>query len=88
MTYSKELTKSIRGKVISGEQLFFIAFTLSLVASFIVNTTFMVYLRINMVNWVNYAALTLLVIKIYIFDQFRWPEYIAITLVLGLAFLS
>lgn len=88
MTYSKELTKSIRGKVISGEQLFFIAFTLSLVASFIVNTTFMVYLRINMVNWVNYAALALLVIKIYIFDQFRWSEYIAITLVLGLAFLS
>lgn len=88
MTYSKELTKSIRDKVISGEQLFFIAFTLSLIASFVVNTTFMIYLRINMVNWVNYAAFALLLIKIYIFDQFKWPEYIAMTIVLALSFLS
>ena len=88
MAYSKEISKSLSSKVISGEQLFFIAFTLSLVASFIVNTTFMIYLRINMVNWINYAALALLLIKIYIFDRFKWPEYIVITVVFMLAFLS
>lgn len=88
MAYSKEISKSLSSKVISGEQLFFIAFTLSLVASFIVNTTFMIYLRINMVNWINYAALALLLIKIYIFERFKWPEYIVITVVFMLAFLS
>lgn len=87
-TFIKEKFKSINNKVISGEQLFFLAFTLSLIASFVVNTTFMVYLRINMVNWVNYLALALLLIKIYIFDRFNWQEYIIITLVLTLAILS
>lgn len=72
----------------SGEQLFFIAFTLSLVASFVVNTTFMVYLRLNMVNWVNYAAFALLLVKIYIFDRFDWLEYVVITIVIALSFLS
>lgn len=88
MAYSKETVRSLSNKVISGEQLFFIAFTLSLVASFIVNTTFMIYLRINMVNWVNYFAVALLLIKIYIFDYFKLSEYIAITAILALAFLS
>lgn len=88
VTYSKETTKSLSGRVISGEQLFFFAFTLSLVASFVVNTTFMNYLKLNMVNWVNYAAFSILLVKIYIFDRFKWPEYVVITIVLALAFLS
>lgn len=87
-TYLKDKVRWVNNKVISGEQLFFFAFTISLIASFVVNTTFMIYLRINQVNWFNYFALFLLVIKIYIFDSFNWKEYIAITITLALAFFS
>lgn len=87
-TFLSNKIEQVRNKTINGELLFFVALTLSLTASFIVNTTFMTYLRINMVNWVNYFAIALLVIKIYIFDKFKWQEYLAITVILFLAFLS
>ena len=42
------------GKIeISGEKLFFIALTLSLIASFIISTTFMPYIQVKHLNWVN-----------------------------------
>ena len=88
ITFSRDKLRWFNNKTISGEQLFFAAFALSLIASFVFNTTFMDYLNVNYVNLVNYLAFALLIVKIYIFDNFKWYEYIGITVILGLAFLS
>lgn len=88
ITLSKDKFNWFNNRVIGGEQLFFVAFTLSLIASFIFNTTFMDYLNVNYVNLVNYLAFALLILKIYIFDDFKWYEYIILTVILGLTFLS
>lgn len=77
------------GKIeISGEKLFFIALTLSLIASFIISTTFMPYIQVKHLNWVNYLAIGILLMKIYIFDQWHLSEYVGITIILCLSFIS
>ena len=69
ITFSRDKLRWFNNKTISGEQLFFAAFALSLIASFVFNTTFMDYLNVNYVNLVNYLAFALLIVKIYIFDD-------------------
>lgn len=73
---------------ISGEKLFFIAYSISLVASFIISTTFMQYFQIRHLNWFNYLAIGILVVKIYIFDHYNLYQYSLITLLLLIGFLS
>ncbi len=77
------------GKIeFSGEKLFFISLTMSLISSFIINTTFMPYIQVKHLNWVNYLAIGILLIKIYIFDQWHLTEYLGITIILFLSFIS
>ncbi|GGI63596.1 polymerase [Limosilactobacillus caviae] len=78
----------LKNKRIYGEQLYFIALSLSLVASFIINTTFMIYFNVKHLNWINYFSFGLLMIKIFVFDRFNIKQYLSIIIIIFLAVLS
>lgn len=80
--------KNIGNISINGEKIFLFALTVSLAASFIINTTFMSFIEIKHLNWINYLMIGLLLIKIYIFDSFSWIQYLIITCLAFLGFIS
>ena len=73
---------------INGEHIFIIALTTSLIISFIINTTFMPFIEVKHLNWVNYLMIGMLIVKVYIFDNFNLKQYLIITIILLLSFIS
>lgn len=70
---------------LTGEKLFFFAYTVSLFCSFIINTTFMQYIPVRYLNWVNYLMILILILKVIIFDHLKPSQLIFSGILLVLA---
>lgn len=70
---------------LTGEKLFFFAYTISLFCSFIINTTFMQYIPVRYLNWINYLMILALVLKVIIFDHSKPIQLLFFGLLLMLA---
>lgn len=73
---------------LNGEHIFFFAYTVSLIVSFIINTTFMPFIQVKHLNWVNYLMFALLIVKIFIFDNINYKNYLFTIAVLLVAIIS
>lgn len=71
---------------ISGEKIFLFCFSVTLIASFLANTTFTQYIVIKDFNRINYLMMFVLALKIYILDDFNWKQLFAVSglLLLGI----
>lgn len=61
---------------LTGERLFFFAYTVSLFCSFIINTTFMQYIPVRYLNWINYLMVSILILKVIIFDHLKLKQLV------------
>lgn len=61
------------------EMFYLILFSISLISSFIINTTFMQYFPVKLFNRINYAVIFFLALKVYVFDKFNYKQLFLIT---------
>lgn len=73
---------------LTGEKLFFFAYTISLFCSFIINTTFMQYIPVRYLNWLNYLMILILILKVVVFDHLMPKQLLLSGLLLMLAIYS
>lgn len=88
MSWLKAKSRLLFNTEVDGEVLFFIALSISLLSSFIINTTFMPHLHVKYLNRVNYLAFALLAIKIYIFDDNKFVNNLMVTMAIIIGFIS
>lgn len=70
------------------ESLYLLLLLITLVVSFLSNTTFMEYIPVKFLNRINYLVLFLLIVKIYVLDKYKVKSIILITGILTIAVLS
>lgn len=80
--------KQINQIQLSGENIYLFALTVTLVVSFLANTTFVQYIAVKNFNRINYLILGILVLKIFILDNYRWYELAGIFFVLAIGVYS
>ena len=73
---------------LNGEKLFFFAYTVSLFVSFVISTTFMQYIPVRYLNWINYMLMLILLLKILVFDNFKLWQLGLMSLIMILAIYS
>lgn len=73
---------------ISGQEIFLLAFVLYFFLSFISTSTFMQYLPSKIINLSSYISVGLIIIKIYLLDNFEWKQLTLVTLGLIVAAVS
>lgn len=83
-----EISKATRNYLINGCQIYFMAFVICYLSSFLLDTTFSGIISDHLLRLLSYIALPLLFFKIYILDDWRIGEKIVITLFLLLGIIT
>ena len=80
--------KSIENVSLKGEEIFLFMFVITLISSFLVNTTFAQFIPVKVFNRINYFTMFVLALKIYILDHYDWERIFVITAILLLVIYS
>ena len=70
--------KSIENVSLKGEEIFLFMFVITLISSFLVNTTFAQFIPVKVFNRINYFTMFVLALKIYILDHYDWERIFVI----------
>ncbi|WP_283583736.1 polymerase [Limosilactobacillus difficilis] len=73
---------------ITGEQIYFVAFTICLFVSWIISSMFMQYFSYLPLNMLLAIGIVLFIFKIYLFDDYLPWQILLITIILGLTVIS
>ena len=84
----KRNTQNIYNFPINGSQIFFIAFVIFFVSSFIQDTTLAEALNGRFLRLCSYLALPLLLFKIYVLDRWSKKELVIITILILLGMIN
>lgn len=86
---NKSLKKSrLFAYKISGQEIYIVAFMLYVFLAFISTSTFTQYIPSKIINLSSYISVGLIILKIYLLDQFKWKHLLYITLGLIIAGIS
>ena len=84
----KKKTQQFFKTPISGSKIYFVAFLIYFLLSFIATTTFTQYVPSKIINMTGYLSVGLIIIKIYLFDNYKLNHLLLITIGLALAVIS
>ena len=81
MDLSKK-THQLFNAPISGTQLYFLAFVIYFIPAYLIDTTFTVYLSWSKLRIISYIAIPILLLKIYVLDNWNWRQLIIVSVFL------
>ena len=73
---------------VNGEKIYLFMFVITLISSFLINTTFAQFIPVKVFDRVIYLTMFILLIKIYILDNIKLSELLGITIILLIAVYS
>lgn len=73
---------------VNGEKIYLFMFVITLISSFLINTTFAQFIPVKVFDRVIYLTMFILLIKIYILDNIKLSELLGITVLLLIAVYS